>query len=35
MSDFPKKKFVVTRFDPDRDEAPRTETYEVPCHPDW
>ena len=33
MSDLPKKTFVVTRFDPDRDEAPRTESYEVqPLH---
>ena len=35
MSDPVKKKFVVTRFDPDADEAPRTETYEVPCQPEW
>ncbi|MGI9591777.1 MAG: 2Fe-2S iron-sulfur cluster-binding protein, partial [Myxococcota bacterium] len=35
MSDLQIKKFVITRFDPEQDEAPRTETYEVPCHPDW
>ena len=35
MSDVRTKTFVVTRFDPDRDEAPRTETYEVPVQPDW
>jgi fumarate reductase iron-sulfur subunit len=35
MSDMQIKKFVVTRFDPDKDDAPRTDTYEVPCHPDW
>ena len=35
MSDLQIKKFVVTRFDPDSDDAPRTDTYEVPCHPDW
>jgi len=34
MSD-PKKTFVVTRFDPDKDDAPRQDTYEVPVHPDW
>ncbi len=35
MSELQKKKFVVTRFDPDADEAPRTQTYEVPCEPEW
>ena len=30
-----KKTFRITRFDPDRDEAPRTETYEIPVDPDW
>ena len=34
MGDVMKKKFVVTRFDPDKDEAPRTQTYEVPCQSD-
>ncbi len=35
MGDVRTKTFVVTRFDPDRDEAPRTERYEVPVQPDW
>jgi fumarate reductase iron-sulfur subunit len=35
MSEVQKKTFVVTRFDPDRDEAPRTQSYEVPVQPDW
>jgi fumarate reductase iron-sulfur subunit len=35
MGDVRIRKFVVTRFDPDRDEEPRTDTYEVPCQPDW
>jgi fumarate reductase iron-sulfur subunit len=30
-----KKKFIVTRFDPDRDEAPRTQEYEIAVRPDW
>jgi len=30
-----KKTFVVTRFDPDVDEAPRTDTYEIPVQSDW
>ena len=30
-----KKTFVVTRFDPDRDEVPREQSYEVPVQPDW
>jgi len=30
-----KKTFVVTRFDPDRDDVPRTQEYEVPVRPDW
>ena len=30
-----KKTFVVTRFDPDRDEAPRKQSYEIPIQPDW
>jgi len=29
------KKFVVTRFDPDQDEAPTTKEYEIPVHSDW
>jgi len=35
MSDVKKKKFIITRFDPDKDEAPRTEEYEIPVQPDW
>ena len=35
MSDGQKKTFVVTRFDPDRDREPRTQSYEVPVRPDW
>ena len=36
MSDGQQKKtFVVTRFDPDRDEAPRKQSYEIPIQPDW
>ena len=30
-----KKTFVITRFDPDRDDVPRTQAYEVPVQPDW
>jgi fumarate reductase iron-sulfur subunit len=33
--DAPKKTFVVTRFDPDQDEVPKTQSYEVPVEPDW
>jgi fumarate reductase iron-sulfur subunit len=35
MSDQDKKTFVITRFDPDRDEIPRKQAYEVPIQPDW
>ena len=35
MSPAPKKTLVVTRFDPDRDTAPRTQRYEIPVHEDW
>jgi fumarate reductase iron-sulfur subunit len=35
MRDVQTKKFVVTRFDPDRDEGRRIEEYEVPVQPDW
>jgi fumarate reductase iron-sulfur subunit len=35
MSEPARKTIVVTRFDPDRDEAPRTQSYEVPVQPDW
>ncbi len=34
MSD-ERKKFTITRFDPDRDEKPRTQDYEIPVQPDW
>jgi fumarate reductase iron-sulfur subunit len=30
-----RKTFVITRYDPDRDEAPRTESYEIPVRSDW
>ena len=30
-----KKTFLVTRFDPDKDEVPRQQSYEVPVQPDW
>lgn len=30
-----KRTFVVTRFDPDVDQAPKTQSYEVACRPDW
>jgi len=30
-----KKTFVITRFDPDKDEAPRQESYEVPVERNW
>jgi fumarate reductase iron-sulfur subunit len=30
-----KKTFVVTRFDPDKDDAPRQDTYEVPVESHW
>ena len=35
MAETQKKTFVVTRFDPDRDEAPRQERYEIPVEADW
>ena len=35
MSEVRKRRFVVSRFDPDRDAEPRTQAYEVPCQPDW
>jgi len=32
----PKKKtLVITRFDPDTDEVPKTQEYEIPVHADW
>ena len=27
--------FVITRFDPDKDQVPKTQSYEVPCRPEW
>ena len=30
-----KRTFVVTRFDPDKDQVPKTQSYEVPCRPEW
>ncbi|MEN8182885.1 MAG: succinate dehydrogenase iron-sulfur subunit [Myxococcota bacterium] len=27
--------FRVTRFDPEQDAEPRTESYQVPCEPEW
>lgn len=34
-SEMRRRTFVVTRFDPDRDEVPKTQSYEVACRPDW
>jgi fumarate reductase iron-sulfur subunit len=30
-----KKTFVITRFDPDKDEVPKTQEYEIPVEEDW
>ena len=30
-----KRTFVVTRFDPDQDQVPKTQTYEIDCRPEW
>jgi len=36
MSDaLQKKTFVITRFDPDQDDAPRKQSYEIPVRSDW
>ncbi len=35
MADEQKKTIVVTRFDPDTDEVPKTESYEITVQPDW
>ena len=35
MSDVQKKKFVITRFDPDKDQVPKTQEYTIPVRPDW
>jgi fumarate reductase iron-sulfur subunit len=29
------KTFVITRFDPDKDQAPRTQEYKIPVRQDW
>jgi fumarate reductase iron-sulfur subunit len=29
------KTIVLTRFDPDKDETPRKQEYQVPCEPSW
>ena len=34
MSDV-NKKFVISRFDPDQDEEPRSQQYEIPVQSDW
>ncbi len=31
----PTKTFVITRFDPDKDEVPKTQEYEIPVEADW
>ena len=35
MSQQQKKTIVVTRFDPDVDEVPKTQSYEIPVEPEW
>jgi fumarate reductase iron-sulfur subunit len=35
MADERLRTFVITRFDPDRDQVPKTQSYRVPCRPDW
>ena len=35
MAEPKKKTIVVTRFDPDQDEVPRQQRYEIPVEPDW
>ena len=35
MSPAPKKTLVVTRFDPDKDQHPRTQQYQIPVQEDW
>ena len=29
------KTIVITRFDPDKDQAPRKQEYKVPCESNW
>jgi len=35
MSELQKKSLVITRFDPDKDQVPKTQTYRIPVQPDW
>lgn len=35
MAEQKTKTFVITRFDPDRDAAPRQQSYQVPVQPGW
>ena len=35
MSELKKMRFVITRFDPDKDQVPKTEEYEVHVRPEW
>jgi fumarate reductase iron-sulfur subunit len=35
MAEKQRKTIVVTRFDPDQDDAPRQQRYEIPVEPDW
>ncbi len=35
MAEEQKKTIVVTRFDPDTDQVPKTESYEITVQPDW
>ena len=35
MAEARTRKFVITRFDPDKDEVPKTQEYEIACHEDW
>ena len=35
MAEPVEKTFVITRFDPEQDDAPRTQSYQVPVQPDW
>lgn len=35
MSELKKVRFVVTRFDPDKDQVPKTQEYEIHVRPDW
>ena len=30
-----KRTIVITRFDPDKDEVPKTQSYEIECQDDW